>query len=65
MVTDLQRKAEKYETKAAQYEERAQQATDEPQRDFYEVLSHYYGELAINFRRVIEKRKAAGCHAFN
>jgi hypothetical protein len=25
----------------------------------YEVLAHYYGELATNFRQVIEKRKAA------
>jgi hypothetical protein len=59
MVTDLQTKAEKYETKAAQYEERARQAADGPQRAFYEVLAHYYGEVATDFRQVIEKRRAA------
>ena len=59
MVTDLQTKVEKYEIKAAQCEERARQSTDGPQRAFYEVLAHYYDELATNFRQVIEKRKAA------
>jgi hypothetical protein len=59
MLTDLQTKVEKYETKAAQCEEWVRQATDGPQRAFYEVLAHYYGELATNFRQVIEKRKAA------
>ena len=39
MVTDLQTKVEKYETKAAQCEESARQATDEPQRAFYQVLA--------------------------
>jgi hypothetical protein len=33
-------------------------ATVGPQRAFYEGLAHYYGELATNFRQVIEKRKA-------
>jgi hypothetical protein len=59
VVTDLQTKVEKYETKAAQSEERARQATDGPQRAFYEVLAQYYGEVATDFRQVIEKRKAA------
>jgi len=59
MMTDLQTKVEKYETKAAQCEEWARQATDARQRAFYEVLAQYYGELAMDFRRVIEKRKAA------
>ena len=57
-VTDLQTKVQKYETKAAQCEERVRQATDGPQRAFYEVLAHYYGEVATDFRQVIEKRKA-------
>jgi hypothetical protein len=59
MVTDLQTKVEKYEAKAAQCEESARQATDGHQRALYEVLAHYYGELATDFRQVIEKRKAA------
>ena len=59
MMTDLQTKVEKYETKAAQCEERARQATDGPQRAFYEVLARYYGELATDFRKIIEKRKIA------
>src|ERR1700730_193138 len=42
MMTDLQTKVEKYETKAAQCEERARQATDGPLRAFYEGLAHYY-----------------------
>jgi hypothetical protein len=57
LVTDLQTKVQKYETKAAQCEERVRQ--DGPQRAFYEVLAHYYGELVTDFRQVIEKRKAA------
>jgi hypothetical protein len=59
MLTDLQTKVEKYETKAAQCEQWIRQATEGPQRAFYEVLANYYGELATNFRQVIEKRKTA------
>ena len=59
MEIDLQAKAQKYETKAAQCEERARQATGRPEQAFYEVLAHYYGEVATDFRQVIEKRKAA------
>ena len=59
MVTDLQAKVQKYETKAAQCEERTRQATDGPQRAFYEGLAQYYGKVATDFRQVIEKRKAA------
>jgi hypothetical protein len=58
-MTDLQIKVEKYEAKAAQCEEWVQQATDGSQQAFYEVLAHYYGELATDFRKVIEKRKVA------
>ena len=52
MVTDL------YESKAAQCEKRVRQATDGPQRAFYEVLAHYYGKLATDFRQIIAKRQA-------
>ena len=58
-MTDLQTKAEKYQTKAARCEEWALQAPAGPQRDLYGVLARYYGELATNFRQVIEKRQAA------
>jgi hypothetical protein len=58
-MTDLQTKVEKYEAKATQCEEWARQATVGPQRDLHEVLARYYRELAMNFRQVIEKRKAA------
>lgn len=59
MGTDLQTKAEKYQAKATQCEEWARQAAEGPQRTFFEVLANYYGELATNFRQVIEKRKVA------
>jgi hypothetical protein len=59
VMTDLETKAEKYKSKAARCEEWALQAPVGPQRDLYEVLARYYGELATNFRQVIEKRKAA------
>jgi len=58
-MTDLQMKVEKYETKAAQCVESARQTAAGAQRAFYEVLAHYYGGLATDFRQVIEKRKAA------
>jgi hypothetical protein len=60
-MTDLQTKAEKYETKAAQCQEWVRQAKEgsQSQRGFYEVLGRYYGDLATNFRQVIEKRKTA------
>ena len=57
-MTDLQTKVQKYETKAAQCEEWGRQTKEGPQRTFYEVLSRYYGDLATDFRQVIEKRKA-------
>jgi hypothetical protein len=59
-MTDLQTKAEKYETKAADCVESARQAPDEPERAFYKVLADdYYRELATDFRQVIAKRNAA------
>lgn len=59
MTTDLQAKVEKYEIKAAQCEALVRKTADGPQKAFYEVLAHYYGELAMTFRHVIEKRKVA------
>jgi len=59
MTTDLQTKVDKYETRASQCEELVRQAADGPQRAFYEVLARYYSQLAMDFRQVIEKRKAA------
>jgi hypothetical protein len=59
MLADLQKKAEKYETKAAQCEECARKATDGPQRALYGVLAGYYGGLAIDFRQVIATRNTA------
>lgn len=59
METELQAKVEKYESKSAQCKEWAEQAKDGPQRTFYEVLADYYGDLATDFRQVLEKRKAA------
>jgi hypothetical protein len=58
MGTDLQSKVEKYESKATQCKELAQQA-EGPQRSFYEVLAGYYGQLATDFRQIIQKRSAA------
>jgi hypothetical protein len=57
MMTDLQIKVEKYETKAAQCKEWVRQATDAPHRALYEVLASYYAELAKDFHKVLEKRK--------
>jgi len=59
MMTDLQTKVDKYETRANQCEELVRQAADGPHRAFYEVLARYYSQLAMDFRQVIEKRKAA------
>ncbi len=59
MATDLLAKAAKYEAKATQCKEWAEQATNAPQRSFFEVLAQYYGQVATDFRQVIEKRKVA------
>jgi hypothetical protein len=58
MGNDLQTKIEKYESKAAHCKDQARQAKDGPERAFYDVLAGYYGELATDFRQVIEKKKA-------
>jgi hypothetical protein len=59
MMTDLETKVEKYESKAAQCKESAQRAVAGPQRAIHEVLAGYYSELASDFRQAIEKRKAS------
>ncbi len=59
MLSDLQAKLEKYETKAAQYRKSAQDATGEAGRAFYEGLSRYCDELATDLRRMIAKRSTA------
>ena len=58
MVSDLQVKLEKYESKAVQCKKVAQGATSDAVREFYEGLARYYGELATDFREVIAKRTA-------
>ena len=55
-MMDLEAKAEKYETKTARCKEWARQATDGPQRNFYEELAGYYGQVAADFRHVIAKQ---------
>jgi hypothetical protein len=59
VVTDLQTKVEKYESRASRCEEQARAATDKAQRTFYEVLAGYYSSLATDFRKIIEKRTVA------
>jgi hypothetical protein len=54
VVTDFQTKVNKYESKAARCKEWARQA-EGAQRAFYDVLAQYYGELATDYRQVIEK----------
>ena len=55
-MMDLEAKAEKYESKTAQCKEWARQATDGYQRNFYEELAGYYGQVAEDFRQVIAKQ---------
>jgi hypothetical protein len=59
VVTDLQTKVEKYETRASRCQEQARAATDKAQQTFYEVLAGYYSSLATDFRKIIEKRTVA------
>ncbi|SDS18884.1 hypothetical protein [Bradyrhizobium canariense] len=56
-MTDLETKVEKYESKTAQCKEWARQATDGYQRNFYEELAGYYGQVAADFRKVIAKQR--------
>ena len=57
VVAELKTKVEKYETKASRCEQRA--ATDKAAQSFYEVLAGYYGSLATDFRKILEKRLVA------
>ena len=58
VLSDLQNKMEKYESKAAHCRKAAQGAPGARERAFYEELSRYYGELATDFRQIIAKRQA-------
>jgi hypothetical protein len=55
-MIDLETKVEKYESKTAECKELARQATDRYQRNFYEELAGYYGQVAADFRHVIAKQ---------
>jgi len=55
-MIDLETKVEKFESKTAQCKEWARQATDHYQRNFYEELAGYYGQVAADFRHVIAKQ---------
>lgn len=59
VLSDLKEKLEKYESKAAQYRKAAESAPDEAGRAFYEGLSSYCDRLAMDFRKVIERRTTA------
>ena len=59
VVAELKTKVEKYESRASRCEQQARDATDKAERSFYEVLAGYYGSLAIDFRRILEKRLVA------
>jgi hypothetical protein len=63
-MMDLEAKAEKYESKTAQCEEWARQATDGHQRNFYEELAGYYGQVAEDFRQVIAKQRDGRASAY-
>lgn len=54
--SDLEVKAEKYESRAAEYYQLALQAPEGPQRDFFKVLAVYYENLAADFRQAIARR---------
>jgi hypothetical protein len=57
MVTDLEARAEKYESKAARCYDLAFNASEGPQRSFFEVLANYYAGLAADFRQAIARRR--------
>jgi hypothetical protein len=59
VVAELKTKVEKYESRASRCEQQAREATDKAERSFYEVLAGYYGSLAVDFRRILEKRLVA------
>jgi hypothetical protein len=55
-MIDLETKVEKYESKTVDCKELARLATDRHQRNLYEELAGYYGQVAADFRHVIAKR---------
>jgi hypothetical protein len=59
MDNDFQAKIEKCEAKAAKYREAGQKVAEGAQRSMYEVIATYYGNLARDFRLVVEKRSVA------
>jgi hypothetical protein len=59
VVAELKTKVEKYETKASRCAQQAREATDKAEQSFYEVLAGYYGSLATDFRKILEKRLVA------
>jgi hypothetical protein len=63
-MMDLKAKAEKYESKTAQCKEWARQATDGHQRNLYEELAGYYGQVAEDFRRAIAKQRDGRASAY-
>ena len=63
MLSDLQTKLEKYESKAAHYRKAADGANDKAGRALYEGLSSYCDRLAADFRQVIERRSATAALA--
>ena len=56
-LTDFQSKVERYESKAAKCKELADQAYG-AQREFYDILAFYYGDLALVFREALARRVA-------
>jgi hypothetical protein len=59
MDADFQAKIEKCEAKATKYREAGEKLAEGAQRKMYEVLATYYGNLATDFRQVVEKRSIA------
>ena len=58
MLADLRTKAAKYESKTAECKALADKADGAAKRRLYDGLADYYGDLAADFRQVIEKQKA-------
>jgi hypothetical protein len=63
MLTDLQTKLDRYETRAADCAKAARKTKGEHGRAFYEELAYYYTSLAADFRRVLAKRAGASVAA--
>jgi hypothetical protein len=56
---ELKTTVEKYESRASRFEQQAREATDKAEQAIYEVLAGYYGSLATDFRKILEKRVVA------